>query len=142
MAWYDTEITCPKCFTKHTDKELVDSTAYSCWSGEEVQVQCPTCEFDFEVQCDFAGWEPSSNFDMQSFRKAHNIVYPEKGNRIFIDHYLTNFVEDGTAKMHQDDTDRYGHNLAWAESFIIAKEIWERIKASTTKKEEEEGDIV
>lgn len=61
------EIRCPHCLKTHDKDELEKLTEYGCWSSEECCVSCPDCDKQFEVKCEHAGFNATTDFDAQTW---------------------------------------------------------------------------
>jgi hypothetical protein len=122
-------IKCPKCLKKNPTDELERNTEYSCWSGEQTQVNCIHCEFYFEVACEHRGYEPTyGNFDLRAFKKIHNVKIPEEISVIFVDHYLRDYVDGETPKVVNEKDPKY--QKRWEDAFTVANSEWNRIQES------------
>lgn len=129
---YGTEITCPKCFHKHDADELEKNTEYECWSSDSVYVNCPDCDFGFEVQCVHRGFQATETFDMWAFRKAHKVIYPPEIASTLADHFLQQFIETGSAQPAEDNDPKYKQR--WADAYVWATAEWERIQSALGSK--------
>jgi hypothetical protein len=131
MSKYD-EIRCPHCLKYNELGELEKNSEYECWSGENTMASCLYCEEDFNVECEHAGFNPTPNFDADTWVRKNIKEKPEGVYSHEIrDVVKTLSYEKDPLKYYKPDNDYYTHQKLIVE-FVTP--IWNKFVAEKESK--------